>query len=249
MRVKAWVPVVIAVTMLSACTGSGNSRAGSATEDDPSAASPSSTSFPSRSRLVGVGHVAVAVPAQWATNRVRCGTPRQDTVVIDQSVVEMCLMPRPAGVDSVTLSKGKPYDFHPEQSLEISGVAADVEVTACSTQEFGSGVVCSATVYVPSEGVSIHVASSTNKQIVDGLLDRIYVLPELVAVPGHLTVNTAAQDRAGERYLRLIHESGLLPRVRYVRDSDWPSGFVAAVSPDPGTMLEAGATVTVELSR
>ncbi len=59
---------------------------------------------PEGTRLVGVGSVAIAVPRSWATNAMQCGTPREDTVVIDVAAVERCLSPRPRDVDSVAIT-------------------------------------------------------------------------------------------------------------------------------------------------
>ena len=49
----------------------------------PTASVTSSTPVPPAMRLVGFGHGAIAVPASWPTNKSHCGTPVQDTVLID----------------------------------------------------------------------------------------------------------------------------------------------------------------------
>ena len=56
------------------------------------------------SRLVGLGHAAIAVPDDWGTDATRCGVPMRDTVVIDVEkkktrapIVPLCGAPAPTG--------------------------------------------------------------------------------------------------------------------------------------------------------
>lgn len=50
---------------------------------------------PAATRLVGIGHAAIAVPTQWAANQLGCGTPLKDTVIIDAGPQNLCLVDRP----------------------------------------------------------------------------------------------------------------------------------------------------------
>jgi hypothetical protein len=205
-------------------------------------------SRPPGTRLVGLGHVAVAVPKQWATNRTHCGTPQKDTVVIDQPVVELCAAPRPRGVDSATIAGGRPHDGVPASPSQISGVTVRRTPTTCTEKNFGPGVLCTGSIYVPSENVSIVVASS-RRPVVERLLEDVYVMPARTAVPGFMLYSVRAQEKSGQRYVRALRELGLQPEVRLTGDSGWPSGFVSGVSPGVGTMVRPGETVTVEVSR
>ena len=67
------------------------STLGGAANPGPPAGSPSPIVTPPGTRLVGVGHAAIAVPEEWGTNKALCGVPQQDTVVIDVAAVEACL--------------------------------------------------------------------------------------------------------------------------------------------------------------
>src|SRR6478735_1435860 len=60
-----------------------------------------------RNRMTVVGAAAaaavIAVPESWGTNDTKCGTPQEDTVVIDQGYICQALIPRPVNVESVTV--------------------------------------------------------------------------------------------------------------------------------------------------
>jgi hypothetical protein len=239
--VSTAVAAVIVVTF----AAFGPDRAAAPAPPQP-VASPDVTRPPG-TRLVGIGHIAVAVPKQWATNRTYCGTPQKDTVVIDQPVVEACAAPRPTGVDSVTLTQGRPHDGVSASPAQVSGVAVRQAPIACS-ENFGPGVLCTGSIYVPSENVSIVVASG-RRPVVERLLEDVYVMPARIAVPGFMLYSVRAQEKSGQRYVRALRELGLRPDVRLTGDSGWPSGFVSGVSPRVGTMLRPGDTVTVEVSR
>ena len=238
------VGALAACLTASACTSSADHPSGTS---PLSSAAPSSEMNPQEVRIVGLGHVALPVPADWATNRTRCGTPQRDTVVVDQPVVETCAVPRPDGVESVTLTLGRPFGFQADEMTEVSGVPAERQETRCS-KEFGPGLVCAGAVYVPSEEVSVVAESSTGPNEVDRLLAEVAVLRQRVGVPGYMTVSTRAQEESGERYQQVLSRLGLASRVRYSHSSSWPSGFVVGVSPAPGTMIRNGSTVRVTVA-
>ena len=210
----------------------------------PPASSPQPTP-PSGTRLVGIGHVAVAIPDDWATNKVFCGTPLKDTVIIDQNGSLSCLEPWRPGVDAVELEHVRDVDFDGEP-IEISGVVAEVYMT-CDDQSLGPSPSCGAVVYVPSEEVRVTV-SSDSESVVKRVLQHIYVLPNLVAVPGFWTMNDQEGVRAGVRYVDLLGRLGLRPDDGYVSDTGLPEGYVVNVKPEVGTMLPAGAEVQVTVA-
>lgn len=73
---------------------------------NPDVASPSDVVTLPGTRLVGLGHAAIAVPTGWGTNKSRCGTPQKDTVVIDVGAIGYCAVSRPARVESVEIFQG-----------------------------------------------------------------------------------------------------------------------------------------------
>jgi hypothetical protein len=199
-------------------------------------------------RLVGLGHAAIAVPDDWATNAARCGTPIMDTVVIDVAAVPGCLAPRPKGVESVEISEGEPYDFSPDEMFTVDGVRAQRQVTTCAAGGFGSARVCSGAVYIPSRRVSFRAESTSTAADVGRVLRRIHVLPDRVAVPGYQIVASDHQEHSGEKYVEALRQVGLKAQVWAGRRSAFPAGFVLDARPAPGTMLRPGAVVQVSVA-
>ena len=199
----------------------------------------------SDARLVGLGHVAVAVSRGWGTNVTRCGVPQKDTVVIDVGTVETCLTQRPRGVESVEVIQGEPrFDFSADETLTVDGVAAQRQATACEF-DVGDTRVCNGTVYLPSTGVSFRAESSTGAAHVDRILQQIRLVPEQVGVPGYQTLAVNQQGNSGQKYLEALREAGFTGGVRTRKVPGVKAGYVLAVSPQPGTMVEPGSTVTV----
>ena len=210
---------------------------------------PAATPAPAQLRLVGIGHAAIAVPVQWGTNESRCGTPQQDTDLIDDpSAALLCLAPRPIGVESVELASGKParFDFHADETIEVGGVRAERQRTSCSVGTIGPRI-CLGTVFIPSLDVSFRAESSTNADEVDRILERIVIVPDRVGVPG-FGLPRNGQRITGENYPDMLTEAGLVPKIQTKRSHAYVPGEILAVSPAPGTMLKPGATVTVTVT-
>jgi hypothetical protein len=202
--------------------------------------------IPAGTRLVGIGHVAVAVPQSWATNKLYCGTPQKDTVIIDTgAAVEACAATRPKNVDSVLLTSGEPKGVSSYRDVSVSGVAAKAQDVGCTDRTLGHVLTCSAAVYIPSEDVTVRVGSSTSADVVDRLLRQIYVLPDEVAVPGFMSINNA---HATANYQQRLDEAGLVAEIRFVRGTGWPPGFVSTTSPVPGQMVAPGTQVKVDVA-
>jgi hypothetical protein len=128
----------------------------------PPVATPSQKVVPEGMRLVGWGHVAIAVPKEWAQNAATCGAPQKDTVLIDH-VVGFCLFPRPAGVESVQLEhRAVPSTFRVDQKFAIDGVPAERQRTTCVVHDAPQADICTGMVNVPSLGVWLRAESSTN---------------------------------------------------------------------------------------
>lgn len=221
------------------------SSSGSAPGPQPPAASPTPVAPASDMRLVGLGHAAIAVPQGWGTNVTRCGVPQQDTVVIDAGVVRTCLTKRPRGVDSVEVTPGKPrFDFTADETFTVDGVEAQRQETRCEP-DVGDTRVCNGTVYLQSLRVSFRAESSTSAADVDRILEEIHIVADQVGVPGYQTLAVNQQGNSGEKYLDALREEGFTGEVQTKKMPGVAAGYVLGVSPQPGTMLNPGAVVTV----
>ncbi|MFI5690324.1 PASTA domain-containing protein [Kribbella sp. NPDC051586] len=226
----AAVVAVIAGTTLAAQRGPAVS---------PPATSPSPP--PAAMRLVGLGHIAIAVPSDWGTNQSRCGTPLRDTVQIDDpSAGQYCMAYRPAGVDSVKLGRGGPdLGVKTDQHITVGGVPALRRQTTCATGS--SGVrICSGEVRFSD--VWFRAESSTSAAEVDRLLSRVVIVPDQVGVPGY---QSFPQVLRGVQYAAVLEQLGLKATFRSTKNVNYLSGQVLGVSPAPGTMLALGTAVTV----
>jgi PASTA domain len=219
----------------------------------PSSSSPSSptpsddltVTLGPASRLVGIGHAAIAVPGTWATNALRCGTATENTVVVDVTAIDLCQWNAPKSYDVVWVERGvNEAMFNPVEEISIDGVAAQSSGVQCAGWS-SPAVECSATVYIPSADASFRI-SAFKEARVKQMLTWIHVLDNVVAVPGFRDANDDHQkDDAGKHYRAELEAAGLAVEVVTQSRPGLPAGYVLDVSPQPGTMLEPGDTVTV----
>ena len=219
------------------------------TSHDPTTpvTSPTPTPTPAApaTRLVGQGHAAIAVPADWPTNKSRCGTPLQDTVQIDDpSAAQYCLVFRPAGVETVILGRGGPEPgIKTDEDIKIGGVPAVRRQTTCRT---GTNKVRICTGEVRFHDFWFRVESSTSAAEVDRLLSQVVVTPDLVGVP---SFQSLPQILTGAEYTAVLKELGLKATLRYTKNPNYLPGQVLGVSWAPGTMVELGTAVTVTVAK
>lgn len=212
----------------------------------PSVAETSGSKTPPGTRLVGLGHAAIAVPAEWVTNMTRCGVPKADTVVIDVGAILACGTSRPRGVESVELWQGAPrFDFTSDETFEIDGLPAERQHTTCGPGGFGSGRVCDGTIYLPSLGVSFRAESSTSRAEVDRILSWIRIVPDRVGVPGFQGITLNRQGGAQAAYVKALQQLGLAAEIETEKVPGSDPGIVLDVSPTPGTMVSPGELITV----
>jgi hypothetical protein len=218
----------------------------------PTAPVTSPAPVPFATRLVGFGHAAIAVPKAWGTNVSNCGTPMADTVLVDDpSAFHFCMGLRPSGVESVQLGYGRVQaGFHSDETFEIDGVRAERQGTTCSTYSYfrSNTTICVGTVFIPSLQVWFRAESSTSADEVARILDRIAIVTDQSGVPGYRTVGGTAQGPLAAKYAPLLEKAGLKARYVMKKSPNYPAGLVFGVSPAPGTMLKAGATVTVTVT-
>lgn len=235
-------------------SGEGPGRGGDVVAPDEGFTPPSGT------RLVGIGHLAVAVPEEWGTNETRCGTPMKDTVVLDQGAICLAGIPRRTGIESVEIldgwwgGLGSRSDVE-TQSVEVAGQPAERTATTCSERPFvetSEQPLCRALLYFPELDVSVLADSSSAdaRRQVNQLLSWVRWVDDRVAVPGIANINMDVQmeepeGHAGRQYAATLRELGLA--VESVSESrpGMKPGLVLGVEPAPGTMLEPGSVVTI----
>ncbi|MGW6199289.1 PASTA domain-containing protein [Kribbella sp. NPDC055110] len=215
--------------------------------------SPTPTPVVPATRLVGFGHAAIAVPADWPTNKSACGTPKQDTVLIDDpSAATFCLAYRLPGIESVGLYYGKPrVDFRADETFEIDGVRAERQRTTCSTSNYpkANTTTCVSTVSIPSLKVWFLADSSTSAQEVERMLGWIQIVPDRSGVPSYSSLAGTPINPVAGAYAPELAAAGLKPQYKRVTSPSYPTGTILGVSPAVGTMLAVGSSVTVTVAR
>lgn len=219
--------------------------AGGPSFTNPAPPAASTPPVPAATRLVGIGHAAIAVPEQWGTNQLGCGTPQKDTVIIDAGPQNLCKTPYPNGVESVFVASRTRIDFRADETFQIDGVRAERQQTRCMVDTLNRVTVCLGTVFIPSLDVSFRAESSTSSGEVDRILERIMIVPDKVGVPVPLFSESNPAARLGEEYADRLTALGLKPNLETRKSPGYISGSILEVSPSPGTMLTPGATVTV----
>ncbi|MET7277506.1 PASTA domain-containing protein [Kribbella sp. NPDC005582] len=203
----------------------------------PVAANP----VPEGMRLVGLGHAAIAVPKEWPTNKLKCGTPTAATVIVDPGPQGYCYLKR-GSVDSVEIA---PMPMNPEKpgsTIEVKpngtvdGVPAYREAVS-----FTNTTLCGESVQIPSLKVWMTVYAS--KECPPG--NQIRILPDLTGVPGFRSLDL---ETSQAKYVAALKGYGLVATVVSKPASGVPKGSVTAVSPAPGTMVPNGSTVTVTVA-
>ncbi|TDW75150.1 PASTA domain-containing protein [Kribbella pratensis] len=217
--------------------------AGGPSVTNPAPPAASTPPVPAATRLVGIGHAAIAVPTQWATNQLHCGTPLKDTVIIDAGPQNLCEAPYPKGVESVMVRSGMPIDFRADETFQLDGVRAQRQRTTCTGDN--PVTVCSGAVFIPSLDVAFQAESSTNAGEVHSVLARIMIVPDKIGVPEPMFSESNPAARFGEEYEDRLTALGLKPNIHTRKSPGSIPGTVLAVSPPAGTMLTPGATVTV----
>jgi hypothetical protein len=225
--------VVVAVAVVS----SGGHESGPVTSTTP-------TTAPG-TRLVGMNGVMVSVPAAWANDRVKCGTPIGDTVMWDTATVQLCqIVPSPevsvlqiadVGQNNSALSLAQ----RAREPVTVGGLEAYRLPThhfAPSCPASGPGgkpVQCpypryEGTLFIPSLAVVLF-ASSPHRGVVDPILDSARLIPD-----GYVAIPSAATGSE-------LQTMGL--------DIDLQGGVgpfkIASTDPPAGDIVAIGSTVSV----
>ncbi len=194
-------------------------------------------------RYVGIGDVVAAVPQDWATNKTDCGTPQADTVVIDQGVTCLALVPRPADVDSLAIQPTfDGLDTAGWTRIEVAGQEA--LRSPVSRQD---GVVRQ-TVVVPDRDVSFVAESSSadGASVVADLLDGITLLREHTTVPAFQDLGYDADPAPMvDAYVDRLAELGVAAEVAQRNGRGLDAGTVLGTDPAVGSVVAPGDTVRV----
>jgi hypothetical protein len=231
------------------------------------------TSFPSPpagTRWVGSGQVVVAVPDWWTTGETQCYAPVEDTVYFDSGAVGDCPeSPTPAAVREVSaLAVLDASTGYGEKEVRGMRPVAEVErrevLERAGCEEWFEGV-CRHLFAVPSEGVvfAVTIAEDGDGSYAD-IRDSLRILPDdLTTVPlattDGWTPTWGAEPPVADALVEALENAGLRveietdempedesPNADYVR---FPPGSLLDVSPELGSVIEVGGTVTVTVAR
>jgi len=203
---------------------------------------------PAGTRLVGIGHAAIAVPEDWGTNLVTCGKPTTNTVVMDQGVVPLCATTLPQTVSDVELqvSPSAP-NFSNAHETRVDGVAALTTALRCTTE----GTVpqhryrlCTQALWIQQEQ-ALFTITSPHAATVRRLVGSVRVNQGYVAVP---VTYTQGAERDARAFSDAAKSLGLDVQTRVEDGSSLPAGWIVGVDPAVGSMLRPGAAVHVTVS-
>lgn len=229
-------------------------------DNDPNGTDPSVRQpvhpIPPDSRLVGVGHAAIAVPQGWATNKTGCGTPLADTVIINVTGVPACLIPRPPGVSDVDISVRETRPNYPSfthaNQIDIDGADARRTPVDCISGTGGFAgpgkpprPVCTQAIWVPTES-ALFVATTPHAASTERLLDTVHIVAGRVAVPQSNLIGDPPGVRA--RFVRSAERLGLVVETTTKKASGFSHGSILGVSPPTGTIVRVGSTIHLTLA-
>jgi len=205
---------------------------------------------PAGQRLVGMGRVAIAVPAGWnAYGLEGCEPAAKDTIwfEVESSGADLDCPSVTYESPSVKISTlhadgGQVAKRFATRPRVVDGVEVFRELVACPDDAFCVGDTAVRYVVVPSEDVAFTISGPMGAhKALDAIADSVQILPE-----GYTTVPFVGSNYPVE-WNAAIAEAGLVP------DGTLPCGpndsCVAnpAVRPDPapGTVVAVGSTVTL----
>ena len=223
---------------------------------------------PQGMRWVGVGRAVVAVPEWWSTGETQCSAPVEDTVYFDRAAQTECLdPPSPAEVREVSalavLDATGGYGEHELRSMRSIGEVDGREVLELpDCNEWFEGI-CRRLFAVPSEGV---VFAVTIAEEGDGgyeeIRDSLWILPAgLTTIPlvtsDGWTPPWGEPPPAAEALEEELEAAGLRVETKVTKPSaagdagdvaDLPAGSFLGATPQLGSVIEAGGTVTITVS-
>jgi hypothetical protein len=228
-----------------------------ATRHDTAPARPVETSLPAHEgyRWVGMNGIALEVPASWTTFDSGCAPNAVDSVVFDEHLKLPCLAqridPKASSLHLETLdSRNFIAEIAPpseEHRISVGGVQAlvtdPVELNCPSGTHSSCVPVYGVSIEVPSMNLLAWAESPTAAIAADTIASATPIPDGYVAVPA---VNDLAQAHAAT----LIGKRGLSPESMCPSGGHVCDGDLAVRRTDPvaGTVVAAGARVSIELS-
>lgn len=215
---------------------------------------------PAGQRLVGMGRVVVAVPAEWGTNELDgCGSPAEPTGWFPiETPLDCVTFPyRVASVQFTTLDtdEGRQAAKHATTSTEVDGVEVRRGIFECPpiAECLFSPNAAPEYVVVPSEDVVITLFGPERVQdTLDAIADSVQILPEGYTTVPFVEGNNLAAWKAA------IAEAGLVPDGAPPECEDvltpQPGVSTSALcearprmrlEPGPGSVVVVGSTVTL----
>lgn len=264
-RRRVWTSVGAVMAVVALAAGGWALRGG--VFDGVDAASGELPTPPAGMRWVGMDDVVVAVPDWWTTGETQCLAPVEDTVYFDSAATADCSDPAgPATVREVSalavLDGTCCYGEYQLRSMtpvgEVDGHAV-VEREGC--EEWFTGV-CRRLFGVPDLGVMFAVTiAEEGDGDYETIRDSVQVLPDgLTTVPlevgSGFTPGYGTEPSLVDDVVTAVEKAGLRADVETVAPedggevglvADLPAGSLLEVSPSPGSVIEAGDTVTLSV--
>lgn len=263
--VAATVAVVGGVVVREIATDSGSTTiadSGATPDATPETPTPDPTPAPGQ-RLVAVGGVSIAVPAEWSTDDTRCGTALSNTVILTPSL-NACGTFMPADTTSVTLtlSEGRSAPSEPPLGsvpVTVDGLGFD-RIDRCAPQviegfgppgDAGSATMCTTSLLPIESGTAITVQSTiaperTALTFIDSLIGSMTALNGAIGVP---PIPAPSDQGAVEEYVGVLRGLGLSPEVAVRDDPAALSGQYLGSDPAVGETVDLGDPVTVFVAR
>lgn len=222
---------------------------------------------PDGTRWVGMGRVVVAVPDWWTTGETQCYTPNEDTVYFDAAVTTECANePAPSTVREVSalavLDAASGYGEYEVRSMKPIGEAAGRQLLERETCEGWFDGVCRRLFAVPSEGVVFAVTiAEEGDGSYEEIRDSLRILPDdrttvPLATSDGWTPPWGAEPRVTDVLVGSFEDAGLHVEVETAErsedepglDAGLPEGSLLGVSPELGSVIDVGGTVTVTVA-
>jgi len=212
----------------------------------PAEVATASDTPPAGFRWVGIGAAVVAVPHEWGTNAVRCGTPERDTVIVDQGAVCAALFPFPADTSAVEVRPRYSVDDRDGYTeTRVEGEQALLSPVECPRGRTAGAHTCRRTLVLPARDIVFAAETSRGRAALDDILARVAILDQDVAVPGYSLLALDHQGRAGAAYSEALRDAGLQVKIVTQTRRGIEPGYVLGAVPSPGAVVEAGSRVTV----
>lgn len=215
---------------------------------------------PAGMRLVGMGQVVVAVPADWSTGETQCLKPVADTVYFESGAITRCA-DEPSTEELRAASSLAVSDYErglggpmspsdPMGGWDVLEGPVTCEQASTGTQQ------CQQAFAVPDENVAFRVTASGEvaQDVIESIRGSLQILPSsYTAVPlsiGQLGFTPQSDDPRGvvKEVTSAIERDGLQVKLVEEYRTDLDSGSYLRTDPALGSPIPVGGTVTLIVS-